>query len=134
MRLAVLILLLILASCGSSNSCSDMQFSRLRTADRVVVTLDSRNTLSTITSGPRISALAAFAEAHATGWGARFGGPPIARLNAEFFAADRFLGDFGVDSTFLSAQGCGYFQTRSIGGSDRRQLIALLGVPDPEKN
>jgi hypothetical protein len=111
-----------------------MQFSRFRAADRVVVTLDSKTIVSTITSAPQIGALADFAEGHGSGWGNRFGGPPVARLSADFYAGDRFLGDLGVDSTFLSAQGCGYFQTRSISGADQRQLIRLLGATDSYKN
>jgi hypothetical protein len=74
-----------------------------------------------VTSPAAIAALVAFAESHGSGWNYPWYGPPV----------DRFLGDFGMGTNFLSAQGCGDFQSRRIDKSERRRLIMLIGVPDP---
>ena len=76
-------------------------------------------------------ALAAFADRHSSGWSYPWYGPPVARLRADFYDGDSFLGDFGVGTSFLSAQGCGYFQSRNINDSDRIELVKLIGVGDP---
>jgi hypothetical protein len=120
------------AGCSTSNSCPDMHFERFREADRAVVTLDSRAIAAEIRSQDTLHALADFAQAHSTGWGYPWYGPPVPRLRVDFFSGTRFLGDFGVDTNFLSAQGCGYFQSRHVSVADRRRLIALIGVADPE--
>lgn len=49
----------------------------------------------------------------------------------DFFAGNRFLGDLGVGSDFLTAQGCGYVQTRSIDPVGRAEIIGLTGAIDP---
>ncbi len=120
------------AGCSASNSCPDMHFERFREADRAVVTLDSRAIGPEIRSQDTLHALADFAQAHSTGLGVPLVWTPWPRLRVDFFSGTRFLGDFGVDTNFLSAQGCGYFQSRHVSTADRRRLIALIGVADPE--
>src|SRR5271166_6836051 len=123
MRFAIGALVCALVACNSSNNCNDMNCARFRGATRVVITVDSREVGTQITSTSRIAAFVAFAEAHGAGWSYPWYGPPVARLKANFYAGDQFLGDFGVGTTFLSAQGCGYFQSRPISSPDRQRLI-----------
>ncbi|MGH7485637.1 MAG: hypothetical protein ACREMY_08555, partial [bacterium] len=126
------IVALILASAGSVG-CPDMQFSRFHTATRVVVSVDS-NPVGTIEAPAKIASLASFADAHRAGWSVPGYGPPIARLRAEFYAGGKFLGDLGTGVSFLSAQGCGDFQSRGVAESDRQRFVELLGVGDPYKS
>ena len=120
---------IILASAGTVG-CPDMQFSRFQTATRVVVSIDSK-AVSTIEAPSKIASLASFADAHGAGWSVPWAGPPVARVRAEFYAGDKFLGDFGAGASFLSAQGCGNFQSRSVAEGDRQRFVELLGVRDP---
>jgi hypothetical protein len=120
-----------LASCSTSNNCPNMHFERLREANRAVIRVDSHAVGAEIRSPDTLSALANFAQTHGSGWGYPWFGPPVARLYVEFYAGTRFLGDFGVGTNYLSAQGCEYFQSRSVSPADRQQLIALIGVGDP---
>ena len=108
-----------------------MDFEAFRQADRAVITVDSHASDDEIRSVDTLRALAGFAEEHSSGWSYPEFGPPIARLSVQFFAGDRFLGDFGVGTDFLAAQGCGYFYSRAVSAADRQKLIALIGVPDP---
>jgi hypothetical protein len=108
-----------------------MHFEQLRDADRPVVTVDSHAVDPEIRSPDTLRALTHFAQAHSSGWGYPWYGPPVGRLGIEFYAGSRFLGDLDVGGNFLSAQGCGYFQSRKVNSEDRQRLIALIGVPDP---
>jgi hypothetical protein len=120
-----------ISACSTSNSCPHMHFERFREADRAVVSVDSRAVGPELRSPDTLRALADFAQAHSTGWQYPWFAPPVARLRVDFFSGTRFLGDFGVGTNFLEAQGCDYFQSRRVDSDDRRKLIALIGVADP---
>jgi len=121
----------VISACSTSTSCPDMHFERFREADRAVVSVHSRAVGPELRSPDTLRALADFAQAHSTGWHYPWYGPPVADLRVDFFSGTRFLGDFGVGTNFLSAQGCDYFQSRPVNSADRRKLIALIGVADP---
>jgi len=108
-----------------------MQFARLQPADRVLITTSMNETLRTISDPASVAALISFAEAHATGWEVPWYGPPGALVRANFYAGNRFLGDLGVGSDFVSAQGCGDFPSRPISAEDRAIVMRMFGVPDP---
>jgi hypothetical protein len=108
-----------------------MQFARLRGANRVVVTTNMNETLRTISDRASIAALVAFAEAHDRDWGAPWYGPAVALVRANFYADDRFLGDLSVGNTFLTAQGCGGFNTRPVSPDDRAAVMVIFAVADP---
>jgi hypothetical protein len=78
-----------------------------------------------------VAALVSFTEAHATGWEVPWYGPRGSRVRANFYAGGRFLGDLGVGPTFLTAQGCGDFQSRPVSADDRAVVMGMFGVPDP---
>jgi hypothetical protein len=129
MRLLIVCAGVALTSCGGG-TCDNMHFERLREANRAVITVESHAVGAEIRSPDALRRLADFAEVHSSGWGYPWYGPPIARLRVDFFADSIFLGDLGVGEGFLSAQGCGYFQSRRVSHSDRKQIIALIGVPE----
>ena len=123
--------LLILAAIGiasCSNSCPNMHFERLREADRAVITVGTGHAYAEIRSPDTLRGLADFAQKHSSGWGEPWYGAPVARLYVNFYVGTRFLGDLGVDTDFLSAQGCGFFQSRGVSTVDRQKLVALIGV------
>lgn len=134
MPFAAVALIVVTAGCTLGTSCPDMRFPRLRPADRVVITSNLNDTLRTISDTASISELVAFAEAHDSGWGTPWFGPPVALVRANFYAGSQFLGDLGVGSDFLAAQGCGSFQSRSVSPSDRVAVMRVFGVPDPYKD
>ena len=129
-RVLCLLSALMLISCSSSNSCPNMHFERLREANRAEISIDAR-TVGELMSQDALQHLAEFAEAHASGWSHPWYGPSVARLYVEFYAGKRFLGDLGVDRGFLSARGCGYLQSRKVDSEDRKALIGLIGIGDP---
>src|SRR5439155_7430636 len=122
-------LLAVMDCCGFRTSCPDMRFARLRPADRVMITSNMNDALRTICDPVSISNLVAFAEAHESGWGTPWFGPPVALVRAHFYSGSRFLGDLGVGTDFLTAQGCGSFQSRRVSASDRTAVMQLFGVP-----
>lgn len=131
MRVLSVFGVVVLSSCSSSTSCPDMHFDRLREATRAEITLDAR-TVGELKSSDALQQLAQFAEAHASGWGDPWYAPPVARLYVEFYAHKRFLGDLGVGKSFLSARGCGYLQSRKLDSEDRKTLLELIGIGDPD--
>jgi hypothetical protein len=114
-----------------SDPCEDMGFQRFRNANRVEITDNHNNVLRRIENPAQIQALANVAISYKSGWGTPWAGAPIALVRANFFQGNKFLGDFGVGSGFLSAQGCGYFQSRNVNSKDRAVIIQLFGVRDP---
>ena len=115
-------------------SCPDMRSAELRAADRVLITSSMNDPLRTISDPSSISDLVAFAEAHESGWGAPRWGPSGGLLRANFYSRNRFLGDLGVGSDFLAAQGCADLQSRPLPAGDRAAVIRMFGVPDPYKD
>lgn len=128
---AAALLVLTFGGCTMGARCPDMQFARLRPADRVLIITNMNETLRTITDPALVAALVSFAEAHASDWEVPWSGPPGALVRANFYAGNRFLGDLGVGSTFLSAQGCGDFPSRPVSADDRAVVMQMFGVPDP---
>ena len=121
----------LVIGCTMGTRCPDMQFARLRPADRVVITTNMNETLRTISDPTAVAALVAFAEAHTSGWEVPWYGPRGSLVRANFYAGNRFLGDLGVGGTFLTAQGCGDFQSAPVSSDDRMIVMQLFGVPDP---
>ena len=128
---AVATLALATNGCTIGARCSDMQFARLRPADRVLITTNMNETLRTISDPASVAALVSFAEAHASDWEVPWYGPRGALVRANFYDGNRFLGDLGVGSTFITAQGCGDFHSRPVSAEDRVVIMQMFGVPDP---
>ena len=124
-------LVLAMSGCTMGARCQDMQFARLRPADRVLITTNMNETLRTISDPASVAALVSFAEAHASDWEVPWYGPPGALVRANFYAGNRFLGDLGVGNTFLTAQGCGDFHSRPVSAADRAVVMQMFGVQDP---
>ena len=108
-----------------------MRFDRFMNADRAVITSNRDEPLRTIADTLAIRQFASFALDHQSHWNVPWYGTPIALLRANFYRGSKFLGDFGLGSNFLEAQGCGDFQSRSLSSADRSKILTLFGVPDP---
>jgi hypothetical protein len=120
-----------LATCQMSQPCQEMRFERLKQTDQIKITDASNTTLRTINDKSEIARFIAFAMTHDTDWGTPLTGTPVAMVRANFYSAGKFIGDLGVGSNFLTAQGCGYFQSRSVTTKDRQIIMELFGVKDP---
>jgi hypothetical protein len=120
---------LLLAAC-SGQTCSDMKFDDFQSADRVVVKQMSKTIVSTIADRTRIVDIARFIEARGNGWSVPFGGTPVGSITLEFYSDGRFLGDLGIGTAFLEAQGCGYFFAHHLTPSERRDLAGLIGISE----
>jgi hypothetical protein len=134
MRALVFGAALCLVGCNLSSGkrCEDMHFDRFSTADRIVITIASKVVGDPIVDKTRIQAVREFVTGRFDGWSAEPMGPPVPRVNADFYQSDKLLGDFGVGQNFASAQGCGYFQTRSLSIAEAREYLRLLGVDEAQ--
>ena len=121
----------LLVGCKFDAQCKDMELSRLQSADRVVVVTNNMQELRVITDAQTVAKLGAFAVSHPDNWEVPLAGPPVALVRGDFYRGSQFLGDLGLGSDFISAQGCGHFQSRSVSAKDREALLKLLGIADP---
>ena len=121
-----------LAGCCADEQCGNMHFDHFAAADQIVVTIGPIEVGAPITDAARIYALTAIIVAHGNGWSVRWAGPPIPRVNTQFYEAGRFLGDFGVGDSFASAQGCGCFQARDLSTDESATFAKQLGVSEAE--
>ena len=126
--------LLSLSGCLENASCPDMKFERLVQADRIIITDNMSKEIKTISDKPNVSGITNFVLSHSAGWETPWAGTPIALLRANFYVGEKFIGDFGVGSNFITAQGCGFFQSRAITAIDRGVIMGLLAVKDPYGN
>ncbi len=122
---------LSLSGCVENVACPDMRFERLARTDRIVIADNMNKEIKTITDKSNIGDITNFVLSHSTGWETPWAGTPVARLRANFYVGEKFIGDFGVGSNFITAQGCGYFQSRRINEDDRKIIMSLLAVNDP---
>ncbi|MGN6281384.1 hypothetical protein [Frateuria sp.] len=130
-RIALALWISSLASCQLSQPCSNMKFERFDGADRIEITDSTSRSLRIISNKHELQEFAAFAKAHDSDWATPVTGTPVAKVRANFYSGERFLGDLGVGSDFLTAQGCGYFQSRTVSQEDRQVIMKLFGVLDP---
>lgn len=129
--IALTLCIISLAGCQMSQSCQDIRFERLKQTDQIKITNESNATLRIITEKSEIRRFTAFAMTHDADWGTPVTGTPIAMVRANFYAEGKFIGDLGVGSNFLTAQGCGYFQSRGVAAKDWQIIMELFGVKDP---
>ncbi|MBA2413281.1 MAG: hypothetical protein H0V63_10715 [Burkholderiaceae bacterium] len=120
-----------LVGCATNSACPSMGFERFARADRIVITDNLNRELRTVTDKPTLDAINEFAMSQRDGFSTPFAGTPVALLRANFYSGAKFLGDFGVGRTFLSAQGCGSFHSRGVAPDDRATIMRLFAVKDP---
>ena len=129
--LVVLISAVGLSACLENKPCPEMNFERLNQTNRIVITDNMNKEIKTITDLSRIGEIKNFALSHSTGWETPWYGAPVALVRANFYVGEKFIGDFGVGKNFLSAQGCGFFQSREVSAKDRETILGLFAVKDP---
>ncbi len=121
----------ILTACTLNKPCPDANFERLGQADQVVITDNHSNVLRTTWNRFEITEIKTFAEVHQSGWEVSVFGVPVARVYANFYKGEKYIGGFGVGRNFLSSQGCGGFQSRNLSNDDRGFIMKLLAITDP---
>ena len=99
--------------------------------NRIVITDNHDNELRAIQDEETIAGITNFALAHSSDWEMPWYGTPVALVRANFFVDDKFLGDFGVGNSFLTAQGCHNFLSRQISPDERLEIMRLFAVLDP---
>jgi hypothetical protein len=107
-----------------------MQFNTWKSADSIVIRRSSKTTLKTITDRQLISTIVGFADARTNDWKIPFGGTPVPDITLDFYSSGRFLGHLGVGGSFLEAQGCGAFVSRSLVRDDAREITRLIGLTE----
>ena len=131
-RLLILIICtLSLGGCLENSRCPDMKLERLFQTNRIVITDNMNREIRTINDEATIGKITSFALSHSSGWETPWAGTPVALLRANFYIGEKFIGDLGVGSNFLTAQGCGFFQSRDVSAKDREIIMELLAVKDP---
>ena len=133
-RILALILMfsLFIQSCTLlRESCDNMDFQRFLSADRVVIRTNLNQKLRETTDSQEIETIAEFAIAHSDNWSTPLYSTPVARVGANFYKDEKFIGDLGVGQTFLTSQGCGYFQRRKLSVKDRDNIMTLFRVEEP---
>jgi hypothetical protein len=128
--LPVILVIILLSGC-LDNECVDMQFERLSETDKIVISNNMNKEIRSINDRATISQIVNFTLSHKTTWATPLAGTPVALLRANFYSNGKFIGDLGVGSNFLTAQGCGYFQSRSVSDNDRKIIMGLFSVDDP---
>ena len=108
-----------------------MKLERLMQTDRIVITDNMNREMRTIKDEATIGKFTSFALSHRSGWETPWAGTPVALVRANFYIGGKFIGDLGVGSNFLTAQGCGGFQSSDISAKDREIIMRLLDVKDP---
>ena len=99
-------------------------------SDRIVVSDNLNRPMRTIEDQSVIAEITKFAISHNAEWETPWGGTPVAPVRANFYVGEKFIGDLGVGDNFLTAQGCGFFQSRDVSLKDRSILLSLLDVAD----
>jgi hypothetical protein len=129
--IVLLLALWVQAACAP---CDDIDFRSLNDADRIVVKYMSKTVLTTIHDSQAIARAASFAQSRTRGWADRIAGTPIGTLSVDFYAGEKFVGGFGIGDSFLTAQGCDAFVSRSLSGKDRREIMRILDIQDPPES
>ncbi|HET7832801.1 MAG TPA: hypothetical protein VFK88_07545 [Gallionella sp.] len=108
-----------------------MKWERLAQTDRIVISDSLGREKRTIQDKATIEKITAFALSYRSGWETPWGGTPVALVRADFYVGSKFLGDLSVGSNFLTAQGCGYFQSLKVSAQEREAVMSLFAVKDP---
>lgn len=117
-----------LSGCLKDARCPDMKFERLTQTDKIVITDNMSRELRSINDRAKIEEITDFALSHSSGWKVPWTGTPVAMVQANFYVGEKLVGDLGVGGDFLTAHGCGYFQSRSVSKKDRKTIMSLLEV------
>jgi hypothetical protein len=106
----------------------ELSFDSLDIADRIVVTTNLNQTITTIDDAETIGAVLAFLKRHTHGWKVPRGGVPVAGLRLNFYQGDQILGNIGVEKGFLTAHQYGGFYSKDLDEGDRLNLLEMIGL------
>jgi len=106
----------------------EFSFSSLENTDRIVVTTNLNQTITTVYDLETIRTVLAFVKGHKQGWTVPRGGVPIAMLRLNFYQGGRPLDNVGVGETFLSAHQHGGFYAKKSNEEEHAKLLDILGL------
>ena len=106
----------------------ELSFNSLDVADRIVVTTNLNQTITTIDNAETIGAVLTFLKRHTHSWTVPRGGVPVARLRLNFYQGDKILGNIGVEKGFLTAHQHGGFYSKVLDEGERPNLLELIGL------
>lgn len=127
---ATVVTLILCLMAGCSSKCQSRDFEAWKQADHIVVKKMSKTTGKSISDRETISQIATFAEARKGSWGMPWAGTPVADVTLDFYSGQQFLGHLGVGKSFLEAQGCDDFVSRSLSKADLEEITRLAGISE----
>jgi len=80
-----------------------LDFKELATADRIRITLTDDRVVRTVSDHDEIQASAQFIERHSDGWVDWWSGPRAPLLLLNFYQGERYVGGFGLSTSYLVA-------------------------------
>jgi hypothetical protein len=96
----------VAGSCGRPSApphSQTVEFGQIRTADRLSVRTTSDRIVVSITDPGKIQSAADFIGRYRDGWQDVLGGPRAPWLVLDFYRGDRYLGGYGLSTSYLVA-------------------------------
>jgi hypothetical protein len=106
----------------------ELSFNSLDVADRIVVTTNLNQTITTIGGAETIGNVLAFLNRHGHNWTVPRSGVPVARLRLNFYQGDNILGNIGVGKGFLTAHQHGGFYSKALDVGEYPNLLKMIGM------
>ena len=106
----------------------EFSFDSLSDTDRIVVTTNLNQPLATIDSDEVIDAVLGVLAQHSFGWEVPKTGVPVARLRLNFYQGERFLGNVGVEQSFLTTHQYGSFFSKPSDIAEYTRLLEIIGL------
>ena len=128
-RLSLVSITVLIASCASFGVRHEIEFSPLERADRLVVLTRSGAIVKTITDPGQVSAAAQFIQAYRSGWQDPVGGVIVPEFLLHFYRGGRGLGGYGISTGYLTSDPpTAGFWSRPAPPDEVNRLASLLGL------
>ena len=129
MRLTLVSITVLIASCASFGVRHKIEFSPLERADRLVVLTRSGAIVKTITDSAQVGAAAQFIQAYHSGWRDPVAGIVVPEFLLHFYAGSRGLGGYGISTGYLTSDPpTAGFWSRPAPPDEVNRLASLLGL------
>lgn len=128
-RLTLVPITVLIASCAAFGVRHKIEFSPLERADRLVVLTRSGAIVKTITDPAQVSAAAQFIQAYRSGWRDPVAGIVVPEFLLHFYAGSRGLGGYGISTGYLTSDPpTAGFWSRPAPPDEVNRLASLLGL------
>jgi hypothetical protein len=129
MRLTLVSIAVLIASCASFGVRHKVEFSALLGADRLLVLTRSGAIVNTITDPAQVNAAAQFIQAYRSGWRDPIGGVVVPEFLLHFYRGGRGLGGYGISTGYLTSDPpTAGFWSRPAPPDEVNRLASLLGL------